>query len=200
MMMLQLYTEVTIENFLSFILFSLIFLIKLLFYFYLLLDLKPDNIGFAADGTIKLLDVGLCVCIKKHIIDSSDEIYDMSGGAGSLRYMAPEVALHNNYNEKVDIYSFGIILWQMARDRIPFQAFSVESFMRAVVHGNCRPKLDKAWPPRFCQLLEMCWHKDYSKRPTASQLVIELTLLIDEAQMDTLKKRNNFLEMSFGSQ
>ena len=48
----------------------------------------------------------------------------MTGNTGSLRYMAPEVALRKSYNEKVDVYSYGIMVWQMARDRVPFKGLS----------------------------------------------------------------------------
>ena len=48
----------------------------------------------------------------------------MTGNTGSLRYMAPEVALKKPYNEKADVYSFAIMLWQMARDKVPFKGMT----------------------------------------------------------------------------
>ena len=68
---------------------------------------------------LKLFDFGLCTCVKKH--DDDTQTYEMTGNTGSLRYMAPEVALKQPYNEKADVYSFGIMVWQMARDRIPYK-------------------------------------------------------------------------------
>jgi serine/threonine protein kinase len=62
-------------------------------------DLKPDNLGFSADGTLKLMDFGLSVCIHRHF--DLDAVFELSGCTGSLRYMAPEVALELSYNEKV---------------------------------------------------------------------------------------------------
>ena len=70
-------------------------------------DLKPDNIGFTTNGTLKLMDFGLCVCITRR--KTATDAYVMTGCTGSLRYMAVEVAANEAYNEKVDIYSFGII-------------------------------------------------------------------------------------------
>ena len=61
-------------------------------------DLKIDNIGIGMDNNIKLFDFGLSKCIRKSV--SSNEVFAMSGGTGTLRYMAPEVALNLPYNEK----------------------------------------------------------------------------------------------------
>lgn len=143
-------------------------------------DLKPDNVGFTANGTLKLFDFGLCTCVKAH--EQAAEVYEMTGNTGSLRYMAPEVALRRSYNERVDVYSFGIMVWQMARDRVPFKGLSKIEFFNTVVNGDNRPPLDKAWPNRFSQLLTSCWHSDYLARPSFAQLVEELDSLYVEAR------------------
>jgi hypothetical protein len=69
-------------------------------------DLKPDNIGFTLDGTLKVLDFGLARLVENSS-PYSDQVYHMSGETGSLRYMAPEVADSRPYNHKADVYSFG---------------------------------------------------------------------------------------------
>jgi serine/threonine protein kinase len=81
--------------------------------------LKPDNVGFTSDGELKLFDFGLVTCVRSRV--NSNAAYEMTGYTGSLRYMAPEVALRLPYTEKVDVYSFAIMVWQMARDRVPFK-------------------------------------------------------------------------------
>ena len=83
------------------------------------LDLKPDNVGFTSTGALKLFDFGLVTCVHRRQDVFSN--YAMTGYTGSLRYMAPEVAQRLPYNEKVDVYSYGIMVWQMARDKIPFK-------------------------------------------------------------------------------
>lgn len=69
-------------------------------------DLKPDNIGFTLDGTLKVLDFGLARLVENSS-PYSDQVYHMSGETGSLRYMSPEVADSRPYNHKADVYSFG---------------------------------------------------------------------------------------------
>jgi serine/threonine protein kinase len=63
------------------------------------------HLGFALDGTVKLFDFGLARIVENASV--SNEVYQMSGETGSLRYMAPEVADCHPYNQKADVYSFG---------------------------------------------------------------------------------------------
>jgi serine/threonine protein kinase len=141
-------------------------------------DLKPDNIGFTADGKLKLFDFGLCVCVRTQV--NRKDQYRLTGNTGTLRYMAPEVALGRQYNSSVDVYSFGVILWQVLRSRLPFRDMGKKTYMQEVVVGGRRPPLDRRWPKGFSALLQKCWHEDKDSRPTFSQVVTDLDLLLEE--------------------
>jgi len=155
-------------------------------------DLKPDNIGFTANGILKVFDFGLCSCI--HIPSSADmkTAYEMTGNTGTLRYMAPEVALGEKYNHTVDVYSFGIIAWQVLKGRIPFEEMNKKMFFDKVVRGKYRPHLDRLWPQNLCALLESCWHDDYRRRPSFGEVIEKLDEIIEE-------NRNYFSCFSFTS-
>ena len=154
-------------------------------------DIKPDNIGFTKEGCLKLFDFGLCTCVKKRTSDADS--YKMSGNTGSLRYMAPEVVLSKPYTEKVDIYSFGILLWEMASDRPMFHKWDREEILLKVVREGQRPQLETNWPLGFRQLLEACWNAEPKKRPRAGELTHKLNVLIDEFVSTSAKKRSSFL-------
>jgi serine/threonine protein kinase len=133
-------------------------------------DLKPDNIGFTLDGQVKLLDFGLARLLENSD-PKSDDVYQMSGETGSLRYMAPEVAEGLPYNHKADVYSFGIILWEMNAGKRPFNGLDRDTFYEQIVHGGGRPHLSKKWPSELNKLIADCWNVDVDSRPTFGQIV-----------------------------
>ena len=150
--------------------------------------------GFTADGCLKLFDFGLVTCVRSR--QHANDSYSMTGFTGSLRYMAPEVALQEPYTEKVDVYSFGIMLWQMAKDKVPFQGMTKQDFMENVVMGDLRPKLDKSWPRGFSNLLTNCWQRNSGSRPSFTMIIQDLDSLIDE---ETNLNRSSFSNRSVGS-
>lgn len=127
-------------------------------------DLKPDNIGFDVRGDVKIFDFGLAKEMRPEDL-VNDDLYDMSGNTGSLRYMAPEVARRLPYNHTVDVYSFSILLWQICSLEQPFANYDVQKHSDLVVHGNDRPTLDKNWSPELCTLMELGWSADIFERP-----------------------------------
>ena len=60
---------------------------------------------------------------------------------GSLRYMAPEVAMFQPYNHKAEIYSFAIVLWEMTHLRRPFETMTSDNFEQRVCQQAERPKI-----------------------------------------------------------
>lgn len=156
-------------------------------------DLKPENLGLASDGRLKLFDFGLCRCVQKR--SSQDQAYEMTGNTGSLRYMAPEVVLNQQYTEKVDVYSFAIVVWTIACNKPPFKGFDRTMHRNRVVMGGERPKFDPTWPPDFIDLLQACWHQDSETRPPFSAISAQLDLIKEECvkQSKIYNKGRSFL-------
>ena len=153
-------------------------------------DIKPDNIGFTADGTLKLFDFGLSTCIIK-CADDNHECYKMTGNTGTLRYMAPEVALGLPYNQTVDVYSFSVIFWQLLSSRVPFLRLGKNAFIKNVVENDQRPALDPRWPLALQQLLTRCWDKDKSVRLNSQAILQELAGLIHEESQKQFTRMNH---------
>ena len=84
--------------------------------------------------------------------------------------MAPEVAKEQPYNEAVDIYSVGIILWEMLANKTAFEGYSFEMHESMVIQAGVRPYMDPAWPSSVKDIIKRCWSDNYKERPSAHQL------------------------------
>lgn len=141
--------------------------------------MKPDNVGFAADGSIRLFDFGLSTCVKKR--QYCTQQYKMTKCTGSLRYMAPEVALGKPYSEKVDVFSYSMVLWQMAKGIQPFcEIHQKNEFLNTIIKNDERPQVDKQWPKEFSNLLTRCWDTNPEKRPCFKNIVEYLEILLNQ--------------------
>lgn len=163
-------------------------------------DLKPDNIGFTENGVLKLFDFGLCTCIQSRQVPT--DTYAMTGGTGSIRYMAPEVAKKESYTELVDVYSFSILAWQMIKDKLPFMGMNKTLFIMEVVRKGLRPKIDPSWPLQLSSLLQSCWNADRMQRPSFKDVVQQIDQLIaEDAENDRSKEKKGggFLGLGIGS-
>ncbi|CAM9501529.1 unnamed protein product [Scytosiphon promiscuus] len=141
-------------------------------------DLKPDNLGFRGN-VMKLVDLGLAKVIKRSE-PGIDEFYHMSGEVGSLRYMSPEVASKLPYNEKADVHSFAVVLWELVTGWLPYAGLSPELFMfQAVQHGQ-RPLMQFGWDADFKALLSSCWAVDPRRRPGFAHIHEALVALVEE--------------------
>ena len=84
------------------------------------------------------------------------------------------------YNQKVDVYSFGITLWEMLTGKLPFEGIGREEFMAAVVKKNSRPPVPKKLPVILVNLLHACWDEAPLKRPSFERILATLEAVIVE--------------------
>ncbi|CAM9858088.1 unnamed protein product, partial [Scytosiphon promiscuus] len=158
-------------------------------------DIKSVNVGFARNGSLKLMDFGLAKQTPIGAVE--DGTYKMTGEVGSYRYMAPELVKHEPYNSKVDIYSWAILSWEILAIDKPYTGINESTFVKKVVLGGDRPDLRKSWPDRLCKLLASAWHSDHTKRPTAAEIVTVLKIVHAElAPRD--KRRPSYAAKSGG--
>ena len=111
--------------------------------------------------------------------------------AGSISWLAPEVLKGLPRGPEADIYSFGIVLGEMATRRTPFEeALNDQQIMQWVIDGERETeKIPAECPQEFRALIETCWAQDPKSRPTASQIIQKLSeALIPSHQLIEWKK------------
>jgi serine/threonine protein kinase len=152
-------------------------------------DLKPDNIGFDVRGDLKIFDFGLCREFDPSKA-TKDGTYKLTGDTGSTRYMAPEVALDKPYNETADVYSYGILFYQIMSMETPFSCLTVKNFPNMVFTKGARPVPDPKWPATVSDLMRKCWSANIKERPSmedvASILLEEINANSDEEIFDIM--------------
>jgi len=135
-------------------------------------DLKPSNLLLSADGILKVADFGLSKIVKSAVQTGQ---YEMTGLTGTVRYMAPEVMLSKHYNEKVDIYSFGLVAWCMCTGERPYddvlrRCAQKDAFTDAIVGGR-RPETDRIQPESLAKVIQICWQQEMDERPSATAIL-----------------------------
>ena len=98
-------------------------------------DIKPGNIMLSAQGAVKLMDFGIARCEEDRTLTTTGTIL------GSLYYMSPEQVKGEPADERSDLYSLGVSLYEMVTGKRPFEADSNYSIMAAHVQKQPRPPI-----------------------------------------------------------
>lgn len=168
-------------------------------------DIKPENIGFDLRGDVKVFDFGLCKTLSPRLKVRSGYGYRLTGRAGSLPYMAPEVAKMEPYDTKCDCFSFAILLWEMLMLKPAFKGMTPSDFMEKVVLQSERLTVDKHLPPLTRLMIPEAWDKDPTARPDMKRIAIIIRadlndMTTDERVLRRTKHMNNRSNHSFGAE
>lgn len=126
-------------------------------------DLKSLNLLMTAEGRVKLADFG--------ISRPNDQSKLMTGCCGTYQWMAPEVLTSMRYSLSADVYSFGVIIWEICEGAAPFKNLAPPQIPLAVVQERKRPLISPETPHPLRHLIQRCWQHEPALRPTAAEIV-----------------------------
>ena len=155
-------------------------------------DLKPANILLDRNGTPKIADFGFSETLSR----DNQQVRDDQGPKGTPRYMAPEIMLGKPLDKSVDVYAFGIILYELMTGKLSFSTYSDYGVFSRDVIAGVRPVVDPSdgVPPAVADLMARCWAPEPTARPTFEDITKSLRASLFEAFIPSEEARAFWLE------
>ncbi|GES81104.1 kinase-like domain-containing protein [Rhizophagus clarus] len=154
-------------------------------------DLHSGNILYSEYNNHWFIsDFGLCGPPDK----SSKDIY------GNLPFIAPEVLTGKEYTPASDIYSFGILMWEISSGKPPFNGSEHDYYLTKEIIDGMRPKIKTGIPLKYRELMQQCWDADPLKRPDANIISSEFDKMRIDSYNDDESNEFNTLEQDNSSQ
>jgi serine/threonine protein kinase len=128
-------------------------------------------------GDLKIFDFGMARVLDPRDANDDGTYSKLSHMTGSLRYMAPEVAMGRPYHASCDVYSLSLVVWEMLSLQRPYRSALCKdeaTFQHKVFEGRTRPVLPSRWPATIRELLAGGWAHDLQDRIDVSTLTAGL--------------------------
>ena len=123
-------------------------------------DIKSANVLIdEVTGDAKLCDFGLSTCATTQ--------------AGTPAYMAPELLAGKSFSKAVDVYAFGVLLWELFAEQMPFDGYDIPTVKDMVLAGE-RPKPPLSCPRIVQRLFNDCWAQTCGERPRFETVVLRI--------------------------
>jgi adenylate cyclase len=159
-------------------------------------DLKPRNIMVDAEGRVKVLDFGLAQSppplAGEDVSDRTTRTFAGRALSGTLAYMSPEQLQAEPTDPRTDVFALGVVLYEMATGRRPFQAKSAAELISAILRDTPVPptRLRTGLPSRVDRLIARCLEKDPRYR---LQSAVDLGWELEQVQAEAQREKTRAL-------
>jgi serine/threonine protein kinase len=155
--------------------------------------LKPANLLVDSKWNLKISDFGMSRIKYRAYLQKSNPELEMAGG--TPEWMSPEALRNDNVDELSDVYSFGIILWELITLNFPWHELNDPvQIVGKVAFLHHRPKIPSWVEPEMEQLLSDCWSRESCDRPEFTH-ILELLQTMSTPGAWSLGKGDNALEV-----
>ncbi len=155
-------------------------------------DLKPHNLRITPEKRLKILDFGLATLARSAVAaDSTASLDHTESAAGTLPYMAPEQLQGQVVDARSDIWGSGVVLYEMATGRLPFDAKLPTTLTDHILHAPARPpsRLNVALSVRLEDIILKCLEKEPANRYQSSkELLVDLRRLAAPSSLSAAAK------------
>ena len=148
-------------------------------------DIKPANVMLTSEGQAKIADFGTATLIGAARareggtgLMAADSVATMTTGLGTPLWMAPEMLAGERYSRRIDVYSYGVVMWEIAAQALPWADLRAGAFfmgeLLCLLRDGVRPVVDSGWPCAYMALMARCWATDPDMRPEFDAIVADL--------------------------
>eukprot|EP01113_Clastostelium_recurvatum_P000309 TRINITY_DN10136_c0_g1_i2.p1 TRINITY_DN10136_c0_g1~~TRINITY_DN10136_c0_g1_i2.p1 ORF type:complete len:1030 (-),score=276.47 TRINITY_DN10136_c0_g1_i2:80-3169(-) len=127
-------------------------------------DLAARNILVDKYWNVKISDFGMSRT-------APDDVQRTENYVGPLKWMAPESIMLQQYSKKSDVWSFGVVVWEILHRHAPYAGLSPVQAALGVTNGKLTLAIDAEVPKKYVDLMHACWRQDPNERPSFEEVL-----------------------------